>query len=71
MVTIELTTRDARTVQVELLNLKGERQLGLDPITVNGTLKQRMNLSSLPQGTYLVRISEGGKQMLKKLVIAR
>lgn len=70
-VTIELTTRDPRTVQIELLNLKGERQLGLDPVTVNGTLKQRMNLSSLPQGTYLVRISESGKQELKKLVIAR
>lgn len=54
---------------VEVYDLTGKRVYNAELSNQTGFYKQEMNLSHLPSGNYLVKISFGGKTETKKLIV--
>ncbi|MCX8531289.1 T9SS type A sorting domain-containing protein [Chryseobacterium luquanense] len=54
---------------VEVYDLTGKKVYNAELSNQTGFYKQEMNLSHLPSGNYLVKISFGGKTETKKLIV--
>jgi hypothetical protein len=70
-VTIELRSDSPRDLRINFYSPNGEKVIAMDNMNVNGLFKKQVDLNSLPQGSYIVEISDGNSKLIKKLVIAR
>ncbi|MEI7526741.1 MAG: T9SS type A sorting domain-containing protein, partial [Mariniphaga sp.] len=69
--TIEIKSQQPQKVDVTIINQSGVAVYTLSSLNVNGILSEKLNLSQLAQGTYLVQISNISGKMTRKLVIQK
>jgi hypothetical protein len=53
------------------MNTSGVTVYSLNNLEVSGFVSKKMDLGTLPDGTYLFRISNGKESTLRKLVIKK
>ena len=67
--TIEVKSQQPERVDVTIMNPSGQIVFSLRDINVDGVTSEKLNLSQLPQGAYIVQISNISGKMTRKLVI--
>jgi len=67
--TIEAKSQQPERLDVTIMNPSGQIVFSLRDIKVNGVTSEKLNLSQLPQGAYIVQISNISGKMTRKLVI--
>ena len=68
-VLFDVKEKDNNKGSVEVYDLTGKRVYNVELSNQAGLYKQDLNLSHLPSGNYLVKISYGGKTETKKLIV--
>lgn len=68
-VLFDVKEKDNNKGNVEVYDLTGKRVYNAELSNQAGFYKQDLNLSHLPSGNYLVKISFGGKTETKKLIV--
>ncbi|MEI6683241.1 MAG: T9SS type A sorting domain-containing protein [Bacteroidota bacterium] len=71
MFTLEVATTHAEKLDISILGSTGEMLWSRSGVAVNGVAKENLNLSQLPQGAYLIQLSDGHGKMTRKLLIQR
>ena len=66
---IDLNLNSAQNITITILDLNGKSILSENMGILNGHTKQSINISSLPKGSYLIRITEGNENRVEKIVI--
>jgi hypothetical protein len=69
--TLEIGSQKPELMDITILSQKGETVYLLHEIKVNGVLTEKVNLSMLPQGTYLVQLSNSLGKIIRKIVIQK
>jgi hypothetical protein len=69
--TIELNASQKETLDINIMNTSGVTVYSLNNFEVSGFVSKKMDLGTLPDGTYLFRISNGKESTLRKLVIKK
>lgn len=67
--TIVLRTNTPRKVLISVLNASGQPVFNGPETSVSGEFIQKIDLSAMNPGSYLLQISDGGKKLTRKLVI--
>jgi hypothetical protein len=68
---IELNSSRSETLSINVMNVSGVTVYSLDNLEISGFVTENMDLSTLPEGTYIVRISNGKEATMKKVVIKK
>ncbi len=68
---VEITAREAQTAQIELITVLGKKIATYRYEVQSGTQSVKLDVSNLPEGVYVCRVSLGDKQFAQRLVIAR
>ena len=66
--TMTVSSTEVITYNVNVRNMLGQ-EVYTDIITVNGTLRQQMDLTQFEKGVYFVSLENGSEKILKKVVI--
>jgi hypothetical protein len=69
--TVEFNAGQKEMLDIDVMNASGVTVYSLNSFTVSGFVTKTMDLGTLPQGTYLFRISNGKESTLRKLVIKK
>jgi Secretion system C-terminal sorting domain len=69
--TLELNASQKETLDIAVMNTSGVTVYSLNSFEVSGFITRKMDLGTLPDGTYLFRISNGKESTLRKLVIKK
>lgn len=69
--TVEFNASKQETLNIDVLNISGVTVYSLNNLEVSGFVSKTMDLGTLPDGTYLFRISNGKEATIKKLVIKK
>lgn len=69
--TLELNASAKETLNINVMNVSGVSVYSLNDLDVSGFVTKKMDLGTIPDGTYLVRISNGKEATLRKLVIKK
>jgi len=69
--TIELNASQKETLDINVMNTSGVTVYSLNNLEVSGFVSKKMDLGTLPDGTYLFSISNGKESTLRKLVIKK
>jgi uncharacterized surface protein with fasciclin (FAS1) repeats len=70
-ITIEATFNGNSDVVVELFNIVGKRVMSLDLGSRNEMFNERIDVSNLPQGTYILSIRSNGSVQTQKVNLMR
>jgi len=68
---LEFNAAQKELLSIEVMNTSGAPVFMLNNIEVSGFISRKMDLGTLADGNYLVRISNGKESTLRKLVIKR
>ena len=66
--TMTVTSTEVVTYNVNVRNMLGQ-EVYTDIITVNGTVRQQMDLTQFEKGVYFVSLENGAEKILKKVVV--
>ena len=66
--TMTVTSTEVVTYNVNVRNMLGQ-EVYTDLITVNGTVRQQMDLTQFEKGVYFVSLENGAEKILKKVVV--
>ncbi|MCX6243953.1 MAG: T9SS type A sorting domain-containing protein [Bacteroidetes bacterium] len=69
--TIEFNAMQKKTISIDVLNNSGVNVFSLSNVEVSGFVSKKMDLGTLPDGAYLVRVSSGNEATLRKIVIKK
>ena len=69
--TIEVKSPKSERLNISILNQSGETVFSLHDLNVIGTTSEKLDLSRLPQGSYIVQISNNSGKMTRKFVIQK
>jgi len=69
--TIELNASQKEILDINIMNTSGVTVYSLNNLEVSGFVSKKMDLGTLPDGTYLFRISNGKESTLRKLMIKK
>jgi hypothetical protein len=69
--TVEFNADRKQTININVMNASGVSVYALNNLEISGFVSKNMDLGTLPQGTYLFRISNGKESTLRKLVIKK
>jgi hypothetical protein len=69
--TIEINASQQETVEINVLNTSGVTVYSLNNLEVSGFISRNIDLGTLPEGTYIFKISKGNESTLKKFVIKK
>lgn len=69
--TLELNSSKRETLDIDVMNTSGVTVYSLNNFEVSGFISKKIDLGTLPDGTYLFRISNGKESTLRKLVIKK
>jgi hypothetical protein len=69
--TLELNASQKETLDVAVMNTSGVTVYSMNDFEVSGFVSKKMDLGTLPDGTYLFRISNEKESTLRKLVIKK
>lgn len=69
--TLELNAGGRETLDITVMNTSGVTVSSLNNLEVSGFVTKKMDLGTLSDGTYLIRISNGKESTLRKLVIKK
>lgn len=68
---VELKAGKQEVVNIRLLGTRGEVVFSRNNIEVNGTTTERVNVSELTQGSYLMEIYNNSGKLIRKVVIQK
>jgi hypothetical protein len=68
---IDINATQEETVNLNVLNTSGVTVYSLNNLEVSGFVSRNLDLGTLPEGTYIFRISKGNESTLKKFVIKK
>jgi hypothetical protein len=68
---IEINATQNETLDIAVMNTSGVTVYSLNNLEVSGFVSKKIDLGTLPDGTYLFRISNGKESTLRKLVIMK
>ena len=69
--TIEISSQKPDRMDITILSQKGETVFSMKDVAVNGVTTEKVNLDMLPQGTYLVQLSNPSGKIIRKIVIQK
>ena len=69
--TLELKTMKLEKLNVTIISQSGETVFTRSNLEVSGTGSEKIDVSSLSQGTYLLQVSNGSGKLLRKIVIRK
>ncbi|MEX0965746.1 MAG: T9SS type A sorting domain-containing protein [Bacteroidia bacterium] len=69
IVTVEFTMSSVTPANLQVLNMAGQVVYSSSNIQVEGFATERINLSHLTNGVYLVNINNGEEQIVRKLIL--
>ncbi|MEI7664201.1 MAG: T9SS type A sorting domain-containing protein, partial [Bacteroidota bacterium] len=69
--TIEIKSPKSDMMDISILNQQGETVWSRAGVHVDGTATVNPDLGQLPQGTYLVQVSNGSGKLNRKVVIQK
>lgn len=69
--TLELNALQKKTIDIRVMNTSGVTVYSLNDVEVSGFVSRNIDLGSMPEGTYLIRIASGKESTLRKLVIKK
>lgn len=67
---VELVANNAQNVQLRVINMLGQTLKTENLGTVNGKMNYALDISDIPNGSYLVFMSVDGKDVVKRLSVA-
>jgi hypothetical protein len=69
--TLELNASQKENLSINVMNISGVTVYTLDNLEVSGFVSKNMDLGTLPEGTYVLRLSNGKESTMRKLVIKK
>lgn len=69
--TLEINTIKNQKLNILVLNASGEPVYTLSDIDVSGSFTRKIDLTNLPQGSYLFELFKGNEILVRKLVIQK
>lgn len=69
--TLEIKTQKQETLDIAIISPTGETVYSNPGVSVSGMATKKIDVSRLPQGTYLLQVSNGSGRMLIKTVIQK
>jgi hypothetical protein len=58
-------------VSIEIYNIIGKQIMGVNLGNANGMINERIDISSLPQGIYMVNINAGNELITRKISVVK
>jgi hypothetical protein len=71
MFAIELKTRQQETLDLSIIGPSGETVYTIQALKVSGTHSEKIDVSRLAQGIYILQISNGSGKMYRKIMIQK
>jgi hypothetical protein len=69
--TLELNASQKENLSINVMNISGVTVYTLDNLEVSGFVSKNMDLGTLPEGTYVLKLSNGKESTMRKLVIKK
>ncbi len=71
LVTLEIRSEKPEKLMITVMNASGEPVFSVTDVRVTGLTREKIDAGILPQGAYIVRISNGTGEITRKLVIQK